>query len=126
GLHETLEGYEDQAEAWAVFNMMVGTGRDTLFKLWKTDEPDTIRISQFIEYDHDTGEVLGRVASNQTDGVKKRNQYGEAVTVVKGLMVDVFGSMQAVRTRFHEWVLSRCDVARERAVSLEGAQPLLL
>ena len=126
GLHDTLEDYEDQAEAWAVFNMMVGAGRDTLLKLWKTDEPDTIRISQFIEYDHDTGEVLGRIASNQTDGVKKRNQYGEAVTVVKGLMVDVFGSMQTVKTRFYEWVLSRCDVARERAVSLEGAQPLLL
>ncbi len=119
-LHEALEGYEDQAEAWAVFNMMVGSGRNTLYKLWKTDEPGLSQITQFMEVDHETGEVLC------TDGVKKRNQYGEVVTVVKGLLVDVLGSMQKVKTRFHEWSLKRCDVARERAVSLEGAQPLLL
>jgi hypothetical protein len=125
-LHETLESYEDQAEAWAVFNMMVGSGRDTLYKLWKSDEPETLHITQFLEIDHETGEVTGSISSNQVDGVKKRNQYGEVVTVVKGLLVDVLGSMQKVKTRFHEWSLKRCDVARERAVSLEGAQPLLL
>ena len=118
--HDTLEGFEDQAEAWAVFNMMVGTGRNTLYKLWKTDEPGREFITQFIEVDHATGEVLC------TDGVKKRNQYGEVVEVVKGLLVDVFGGFQKVKTRFHVWSLKRSDVARERAVSLEGAQPLLL
>ena len=121
GLHETLEEFEDQAEAWAVFNMMVGSGRDTLFKLWKSDEPETIRISQFI--DTTTGEVM---TSNQINGVAKRNQYGEPVKVIKGLLVDIFGHVEHVKTRFFEWALKRVNEARQREKSLEGVQPLLL
>ena len=123
-LHEKIESYEDKAEAWAVFNMLVGFGRDTLFKLWKTDEPDNIKISQFIEYDKETGEVTGMVSSNQENGVAKRNQYGEQVTAVKGLMIDIFGHVETVRTRFHEWLLRLTSEKRQR--EFEPTQALLL
>jgi hypothetical protein len=123
-LHDKIEGYEDKAEAWAVFNMLVGSGRDTLFKLWKTDIPDQIRISKYIEFDHSTGEVLGTISSNHETGVCRRNQYGEPVKVIKGLMMDMFGHVEAVRTRFYEWILKRSDIKRER--EYEPSQAMLL
>lgn len=127
-LHEQIESYEDKAEAWAVFNMLVGSGRETLFKLWKTDIPDQINISQFIEYDPETGEVLGKNWNTKETGAERRNQYGEIVSVVKGLVFDVFGSLQNIRTRFHEWSIKRTEQRRERGgVDFEEvAQPLLI
>lgn len=118
----------DAAVAWAVFNFLNGAGRDQRLKLWRDDlKPEHHNIT-FIEshqkencgpLEYPVEQV--KVSSFEKYGAIFRNQYGEAVKKIKGLILD--GSKTFV-TRVNEWVINYKNEVRG-ALAQAAAPPNL-
>jgi hypothetical protein len=102
----------DAAVAWAVFNMMNGSGDSQRLKLWREElRPVSQQIFMRTyeeQVDKETGFKFNICIEERNNfekeflGVGYKNQYGEFVSKIKGLVID---NARIIKTRIFEWTL---------------------
>ncbi len=105
----------DAAVAWAVFNLMSGSGDSQRLKLWRSDLRPVSTNTVLVEMDYKYSEKWGidiphprKVASHQKEFLTPAytNSYGDTVAKIKGLVLD---GATKIKTRFYQWVLMKKD-----------------
>jgi hypothetical protein len=110
----------DAAVAWAVFNFMNGAGDSQRLKLWR-DELRPVSQQIFMrtyeeQVDKETGYKFNICIEERNNfekeflGVGFKNQYGEWVSKIKGLVID---NKRVIKTRLLEWVLIKKNEVRQ-------------